>query len=642
MEQNIGTKKLDKNKKIILTIIAVLILCVGSTLAYIIASLQDEARGNASVTSDAVDILRFEVDKDISLNPTQFNVVEGGGGLSDTAVGSATLLANSTDNNATYNYYVYFLINSNNYIYTTDDNKPEIVLTITDPLDQVVTQVDGLEYVEVTNADGSEVKGFDITTKSGLYNVASLYEITSASSTDETVQEWTFTVTFVNLDTNQAENGGKTLEGEVILSRESTDYHKVCKEGTLACNIAKLYDEENQESNGLYYHNGTIIGENEYCMYNGNPVLAFPDGDPSTSVEDCQQVFYALEMYIDASLITVGVEMGEVEEVSWNSESGVCQTTSGIQVYNENQILVVQEQCSGYAVISGPYAFLAIDVGSGTMEKQALPDAKDKSYRYAGANPNNYVCFGTTENPCPDENLYRVIGVFNGQVKLIKADYTTSAMLGTDGRDYRGSYVDAWGESSYYKGNMTQSDIAIYSWNDDTSVSRVGSNNWTTSEFNTINLNTNYWNYLGATWQNLIAPTTWHLGGMTSLSNTAKAFYDGERNNAGFDSNPTTYTDEIGLMYPSDYGYAAYPDAWITNLNGYNSSSITSNNWLYMGLYEWTITPYSSNSYNVFGVYNNGSAHYGYSARPVFYLKSNVEYNGGSGTESDPFTLVVW
>ena len=219
-------------------------------------------------------------------------------------------------------------------------------------------------------------------------------------------------------------------------------------------------------------------------------------------------------------------------------------------------------------------------------------------------------------------------------------------MLGTDGRDYYGSYVDSQGESPVYKGNMTQSDIAAYRWNYDTSVSEYGSNNWTTSEFNTINLNTNYWNYLGATWQNLIVTTTWHLGGMDSPSYTAKEFYDGERNNAGFDSNPTTYTDEIGLMYPSDYGFAASSSAWGTDMYLYSNSTITSNNWMYMGLFEWTITPRSSSSYGVFDVASSGnlyvnSAYRGYAVRPVFYLKSNVEYNGGSGTESDPFTLVV-
>ena len=278
--------------------------------------------------------------------------------------------------------------------------------------------------------------------------------------------------------------------------------------------------------------------------------------------------------------------------------------------------------------------------------------AQDNSYRYSGANPNNYVCFGPgveAEGTCANDNLYRIIGLFdddkdgNYQIKLIKADYTTGDMLGTNGRDYAGAY--SYGTSNY-KGSMDTSTIAGYTWNYDTSVSTYGSNNWTTSEFNTINLNTNYWNYLGSIWQNLIAPTTWHLGGMTSPINTAKAFYDGERNNAGYGSNPTTYTDEIGLMYPSDYGYAASPDAWTTSLYNYDYSTITASNWLYMGLNEWTITPYSSRSSSMFTLNINGSlniynANYGYSARPVFYLESNVSLQGGSGTSSDPYRLAV-
>ena len=288
-------------------------------------------------------------------------------------------------------------------------------------------------------------------------------------------------------------------------------------------------------------------------------------------------------------------------------------------------------------------------VGSYTNVDQ---EARDNSYRYAGANPNNYVCFGPgaeAEGICANDNLYRIIGTFdddkdgNYQIKLIKRDYVTSDMLGKDGKDYAGAYSYS---TSNYKGSMDISTIAGYRWNYDTSVSNYGSNNWTTSEFNTINLNTNYWNCLGTTWQNLITPTTWHLGGMISMSNTAKAFYDGERNNAGYGSNPTTYTDEIGLMYPSDFGYAASPDAWTTDLISYDSSTIPANNWMYIGLIEWTIIPRSSRNDVVFHVYYNGAlssynVHIGYAARPVFYLESNVQLEGGSGTSSDPYRLAV-
>ena len=198
-----------KNKKIIV-ITLLLIIFIGVTLAYVISQISDGAIGKANVTADTTDNLQFNVDKDISLNPTQFNVPVGGGGLSDTAIGTATLLANSTNKTATYDYYVYFNIKSNNYIYTTEDQKPEIVLTITDPTGEAVTSIEGLTYITTQNADGSEVKGFDITTKSDIFNVTSNYEITSNSSTDATVQDWTFTVTFINLTTNQSDNGGST------------------------------------------------------------------------------------------------------------------------------------------------------------------------------------------------------------------------------------------------------------------------------------------------------------------------------------------------------------------------------------------------------------------------------------------------
>ena len=47
--------------------------------------------------------------------------------------------------------------------------------------------------------------------------------------------------------------------------------------------------------------------------------------------------------------------------------------------------------------------------------------ARDNSFRYSGLNPNNYVCFGTDTIPCPNDNLYQIIGVFDEQVKLIKS-----------------------------------------------------------------------------------------------------------------------------------------------------------------------------------------------------------------------------
>ena len=525
-------------RKVTLAILFVLILVVIAlfiglfTYSYLGPDIDDELTGTGEVTPSG-DTIIFSKGNDFSLSASTDNFYTGSGNLTDTTNPQVRLIASSDTNNASTTYYAGIRIYENTYSYSTTNETAELILSVYDENgDLLEASSDTLSFVDVGG-----VRGFDITGLTGAYNIAIDHPISTTSSTNGTTHTWTFTLTFVNLDTDQSINETANLEMEVVLQKDEIGMptiEEICSDeansSLLTCHILSQYTGTDGE-NSLYYH----------------------DADLANS-------------------------------------------------------------------------------------------AGDNSYRYAGANPNNYVCFGSTESPCPNEYLYRIIGVFDGEVKLIKADYTTSAMLGTDGRDYSGSYVDMWGESPYYKGNMTQSDIATYRWNYDTSVSSNGSNNWTTSEFNTINLNTNYWNYLGATWQNLIATTTWYLGA-TESNNTVKEVYEGERNNAGYGSNPTIYTDEIGLMYMSDYGYAAYPDAWITNLGSYDNSSITSNNWLYMGLFEWTITPRSSRSNHAFNLNRYGqvitsSAYNGFAVRPVFYLNSDVEYAGGTGTESDPFTLV--
>ena len=222
-------------------------------------------------------------------------------------------------------------------------------------------------------------------------------------------------------------------------------------------------------------------------------------------------------------------------------------------------------------------------------------EAGDNSYRYSGANPNNYVCFGSTAATCPNDNLYRIIGVFDNQVKLIKST----------------SYGEYAWDSSY-------------------------SNDWSSSDINNT-LNSTYLNSLGSTWRSKIATHTWYVGGHTTYIATAKKFYNAE-------SSGTTWNGKVGLMYVSDYGYAANSNAWSDDL--YNYKDYSSTNWLFLGSNEWTITRYSSRSRNVFYVYNNGylnvsSVGYGYSARPVFYLISNVALENGTGSSSNPYRLAV-
>ena len=245
--------------------------------------------------------------------------------------------------------------------------------------------------------------------------------------------------------------------------------------------------------------------------------------------------------------------------------------------------------------------------------------AGDNSYRYAGANPNNFVCFGSDTSPCPTDNLYRIIGVFGENyhgvtgkqlVKLIKYDYMTTDELGTDG-DYSQTYKE-WGMDSTYKGTYGDGErIGVYYWNYKATGSAT--NTWSTSLLNKTNLNTNFINYLGTTWANKIATVTWKVGGNTWANigtKTSSVAYTNEITNpvtTNTTDNATTYSAKIGLMYVSDYGFAASPDAWTLTMSSYNNTTATNNNWMYMGLYEWTISRNAGYSDNAFSVGNDGN-----------------------------------
>ena len=148
--------------------------------------------------------------------------------------------------------------------------------------------------------------------------------------------------------------------------------------------------------------------------------------------------------------------------------------------------------------------------------------AKDDNYRYAGADPNNYVKFNNED--------YRIIGVFDGKVKLIK-----TAPIGNR----------VWDSSN--------------------------SNNWARpADLNTY-LNTTWYNSLGEN-KNKIAKVTWYLGGPYNFDDfTAKMSYDDERNPAKvYNGNAPIWDGKIGLMYASDYGYATEPSNWKTKLFNYD------------------------------------------------------------------------
>lgn len=149
-----------------------------------------------------------------------------------------------------------------------------------------------------------------------------------------------------------------------------------------------------------------------------------------------------------------------------------------------------------------------------------------------------------------------------------------------------------------------------------------------------------------AGYRKMIANVTWYLGGYSSNSATAESFYGYERGTIVSSGRPTSTTGYIGLMYPSDYGYSVLSSscARTTNLNSYSSSTCAGASWLYGKGYEWTISPFSSNSLRVFyldyyGNLDSYLANNGYGARPVLYLDASVYKIDGDGSLNNPYIV---
>ena len=256
----------------------------------------------------------------------------------------------------------------------------------------------------------------------------------------------------------------------------------------------------------------------------------------------------------------------------------------------------------------------------------------ENGYRYEGKNPNNYIWF--------NNELWRIIGVFDstshGQsgnlVKIIREESIGGlAWHKSDTNDWSASSLKSLLNGAYYDWDSNKSGVSTYCYG----ILSIPSN----CDYSEIGINDIY--------RNMIQEVTWYLRGYSSTSATAESFYNYERTTGTvYSGRPTTTTGNIGLMYPSDYGYSVLASscARTTNLVSYNSSSCAGQSWLYKTGYEWTITPYSSYSYYSFflsdsGTLSYGSTNSGNSVRPVLYLKSNVYVVDGNGSISDPYII---
>ena len=257
-------------------------------------------------------------------------------------------------------------------------------------------------------------------------------------------------------------------------------------------------------------------------------------------------------------------------------------------------------------------------------------DDVDNNVRYIGANPNNYVYFNCSDYNSPTADtceLWRIIGVFNN---VTKSDGSKENLVKIIRDDSIG-------------------DIA---W-DDNNV-----NDWSTATLQqNLNSGTYYTTTLkNDTTRNAIEEVVWNLGGSSTYNDvTPSMFYERERGTTVYSGRPTTWTSKIGLMYPSDYGYATSGGSSKDRaaclakelLNWYEDDffDCSENDYLNnLSYYQWTLAPFSAGAGVVFRVDYDGGvykdiANTTYAVRPALFLKSNIQVDKGTGAKSDPYQL---
>ena len=372
----------------------------------------------------------------------------------------------------------------------------------------------------------------------------------------------------------------------------------------------------------------------------------------SLSVNDTTVTFTAID---NISLAHYGVsESSTIEPEEYDSFSGTSQTISVTQSAEGTYYLWVKDGAGNITTkeftISLGTSFETLMVANNT---DIFPE---NGLRYEGADPNNYICLDNQKSgACSDSSLlFRIIGLFDedtsndgtsssGSKKLLKV---------IDTNNYGGTSGKYWNS---------------------------GKNNWSTASLKTELNGTYLTTLLGMSNVNsklssAISNAKWHLGGgnNTSSSNyyyqkiTTENMHKAERSpyaTSGtlqnlYSGNPESIYAKVGLMYPSDYGYATNKSSCrakaLFNLANLSYSDCKNNDWLYtsqssfVNSGEWLISPFSStpdgaasltsSGYVTFGVNNVSRSQF--AVRPAFYLDSSVlKIVGGDGSSSNPYRI---
>lgn len=292
--------------------------------------------------------------------------------------------------------------------------------------------------------------------------------------------------------------------------------------------------------------------------------------------------------------------------------------------------------------------------------------------RYYGASPNNYIYFNCSDYSNQSSRtceIWRIIGVFDGKIKLIRNESIGDMTYDNDEED---TYLKSI--SSYSDSNKVVKKLSNNEKNKRKSVKFIvsggpgkidaqGENDYSTSSLQKI-LNNYYYNsknYSGNSsytftnigikndvTRNIISSNNYYLGGIQyEVNYNVNKIYQEERSTEVYDGNATTWTGKLAIPYPSDYGYAVDLNKCSKSLNLYNDAVCISNNWMSsISTSEiWLLNPRTDTSNQSSSIVSNKISFSPVDDKkaifPTLYLDSKLTIKSGSGTSSSPYQLSV-
>ena len=582
---------MDKKKSMLLTVIAVstlLVAVIGATFAYF--NVGTGIAGNTTLNAQVgnVGMVTLTGGESLTLNVSAEDMAKGNGGT--------TYSAKNDDNETIARVASATLVGGD--IGATYQCRFSLIVENTSTMTGLL-ETDGGVNVNISNNSSIVEEGFvsglnqsPDSILSGVYEVN--FEMTG-TGVDQTIDLITIGADIINSETDGTQRerlAGKSLNLNFEIDNFTCDTSALGD--TTPPRITTMINDNNTENVTVSI---TSNEDAEYCINESNV---------KENMEDC----------VVSGNLTKDTQL--TSEVLYGTKEYYIHTKDNTGNISVSDIISINNTITlGNYLLANPTAGLSTTAYSGM-------------YRYSGNDHTIDSEGNVIENPDEVNNYvdldgisYRIIGIVSedneslgleeGMLKLIKSE-----SIGT-GQWWSNKTTDIkWEQSLIYQ--------------------RL--NDLDSDETNNVLYNPNI---IPSVWVDRISSVKWNVGQIYIYTNDAAA-NTGESVLSYEDDVQTSNTAKLGLMYLSDYYYAA--DASGATTCYVNTACL---NWLTDASNKtWTMIrtgQYSTGLNFSWLVHNTGDAGnnsttYEYALRPVFYLESNVQYIGeGTGEYGSPLQI---